>query len=52
VLELQWIKWVLLPVSLVLLIGAALLSARQPPQTRRPIDVFTQRPIETAVTAR
>jgi NADH-quinone oxidoreductase subunit H len=52
VLGVQWSKWVLLPVSLVLLIGAALLSARQPPQTRRPIDVFTQRPMETAATTR
>jgi NADH-quinone oxidoreductase subunit H len=52
VLEVQWIKWVLLPVSLVLLIGAALLSAKQPPQARRPIDVFVAHSSQTAVTAR
>jgi NADH-quinone oxidoreductase subunit H len=50
-LGLHWSKWVLLPVSLVLLVGAALLSARQPPQPRRRIDVVAAPPARTAVTA-
>jgi NADH-quinone oxidoreductase subunit H len=38
VLQLQWSRWLLLPVSLVVLVGAGVAAAYWPPQPRRPLQ--------------